>query len=205
MSNAEPANLPEINIYFLHIPKCGGVSLKNALTSNLPECYTFGFGHRPYSEIQEAKTKFVFTFVRNPWDRILSLYSFWKGQDENHRHYKFDKAQADFIQKNGTTFHEFVRHVSEKHPLFMQKKHPHPYIGYFFPTPSCIDFIGKVETYQSDFDSLCDKINIKRRLLPVLNKSNHSAYTGYYDKATADIVASLYAEDIEYFGYKFGE
>ena len=179
--------------------------MNNALTSNFPERYIFGFCHRPYSEIREAKAKFIFTFVRNPWDRILSLYSFWKGQDKSHRHYKFDKAQVDFIEKNKTTFQEFVRHISDRHPLFMQKRHPHPYIGYFFPDPSYVDFIGRVETYQSDFDRLCEKINITKSCLPVLNKSNHAAYTKYYDKTTADIVASLYAEDIEYFGYKFGE
>jgi len=193
------------NIYFLHIPKCGGVSLKSAISNSLKDDDAFGFGHRPYNQIQDPEKKFIFTFVRNPWDRIVSLYSFWKNQDKTHRHYRFDKEQVDFSQNNNIKFKEFVRQIRDKQPIFIKKRHPHPYLGYFFPEPKCIDFIGKIETYQTDFNSLCNLIGIERQALPILNKSNRTVYTDYYDEKTRNIVANLYSKDIEYFGYKFGD
>ena len=77
-------------------------------------------------------------------------------------------------------------------------------------TPQLVDihldmFFIRFENLQEDFDTFCDKVNIPRQVLPHKNKSDRKHYTEYYDTESRELVEELFAKDLEYFGYKFGD
>ena len=166
---------------FVHVTKTGGTSIQRALNIRTD--------HVPASKIREKVGKnkwssyFKFSFVRNPFDKIVSQ-SHYNG--------------SDFGFKN-STFKQYVKAWSEGHRISW-----YPPFNLFYIDEK-LDFIGRFENLQEDFDIVCDKIGIARQQLPRANKSEHKHYTEYYDEETKQIVAEKHAKDIEYFGYKFGE
>jgi hypothetical protein len=66
-----------------------------------------------------------------------------------------------------------------------------------------VDFVGRFEMFQADYDILCNRIELPLQQLPHLNKSTHGHYSEYYDTETKELVGKLYAKDIELFKYKF--
>lgn len=185
---------------FVHIAKCGGCSL-NFLSENNNATPT---GHSTLKIIHQlhprTKDYFSFTFVRNPWARLVSAYSMWKNMEDDHAFIKWDANEVDFCKKH--SFKDFIHAVKLR---LVTKPHTAPYIGYYFEKPSDMSFIGKLEQYQDDFNFICDQISFPRKEVPRNNTSLHKHYTKYYDHETYQIVLEKYAEDIKYFGYQFGE
>jgi len=178
----------EYKYLFLHIEKCGGNTVRAAL--DLP--YESTGGHIPLERKSQyfkhdPKDYFKFTFVRNPWDRMVSTYAFY--------------------QKNlpPLSFKEYTTKLLNRPEPETWKGYISCYDSIFCKnTKITIDFIGKIENFQQDFNTVCDKIGIPQQQLPHENKSKHKHYTEYYDEETKQIVAEKYAKDIEYFGYEFG-
>lgn len=176
---------------FLHVPKTAGNSIiKNIGLEKFPPC------HLPLSKYNKLHTDnyFKFAFIRNPWDRFVSAY--WYLKDGGDGTSPQDLRAQESISKYDT-FSDFV-----KHDNFFQICHFKPLL---FFIDRAIDFIGRVETIQQDFNTICDKIGITRQQLPHKNKSNHKHYTEYYNEQTKQIVAKKYAKDIAYFEYEFGK
>ena len=187
---------------FIHIPKCGGTTLEESLVDgscifrgntwphNLKLHYPLN--HCTLDDIKESKVlypnfdKFYsFTFVRNPFSRLLSEYFYLKDRLKLSKDIKKELIYLAEQSENGVMGNHCVSQYK-----FINNK---------------INFIGKLENLQQDFDIICDKIGIPQQQLPHKNKSNHKHYTEYYDDETRQIVAEKYAKDIEYFGYKFSE
>ena len=194
---------------FVHIPKCAGCSLKEHLKEHSKD-ELINSHHLTLQKIIknfniEAADYYKFTFVRNPWNRILSLYSFWLNQTPSSIYYQWDYEQVDFIKSENISFRDFVKLAASNDTVFHKKPHLNPYIGHFIKHPSSLDFIGKLENFQEDFNVVCERIGIPKQQPRWVNKSKHKHYTEYYDDETIQIIAEKYAKDIEYFGYEFGE
>lgn len=186
---------------FIHVPKCAGMSIayfcrqNGILIDPINRSDIWIEEHKGYQNIENVAVDFSFAFVRNPFSRMVSA---WKCQWVSCNQYKTFK---DFIlyffpQSNSMTFFRrshVLPFTDDRMKLFNSNGN------------QLIDFIGKVENLQEDFNIICDKIGISLQQVPHRNKTNHKHYTEYYDDETRAIVAQKYAKDIEYFDYKFGE
>jgi hypothetical protein len=137
---------------------------------------------------------FKFSIVGNPWDRAVSMYRYTASRKcGDFKAYLF----GDFIRNEWRHNYRFVR------PQFQFLYDDHGNM--------LVDFVGRFETLQPDFDYVCYRLGIARRTSPQVNRSPEQvdgrisarSYADYYDNEPREFVADLYKKDIELFGYRF--
>ena len=172
------------------------------------------------SKDEDPKDYFKFTFVRNPWSRCVSHYFYQlKKQNtaarragvENLGAYSRESTFKEYIKSKTKKFHlgvEWVPNPAKNLTRILKKHQPLEHqLDWIVDEQEnlLVDYIGKIENFQTDLNVVGKKIGMPPQEIPVKNKSGHKHYTEYYDDETREIVAQKYARDIEYFGYKFGE
>ncbi len=184
---------------FVHIPKCGGVSMSRTIFGNLAGGHTALEEYLNIFEPSCVINYFKFTVVRNPWARLVSAYFFLRdgGLGEKDRVW-FDRELGGF-----NDFDDFVQRWVNKTNIW-KLYHFHPQYHYMIDRRQKIrlDFVAFLENIEDDFVYITNRIGIERTL-DKMNKSTHSSYMGYYSETTKRIVADAYAEDIEMLGYNF--
>jgi hypothetical protein len=182
---------------FVHITKTGGTSIDIALRKYTKNTKT----HQSILEMKEEAAKnfglnnyFKFCFVRNPWDKMVSQYFYIK------KKIFYDKSFEEFIIDFKSTPNDWG-FKGKNFPVKYQPVQKKWICG--DKGEVLMDFIGRFENLQEDFDTICDKIDLPKRELPHRNSTNHNDYSEYYNKETREIISQKFSEDIEYFGYKF--
>jgi hypothetical protein len=203
---------------FIHIPKNAGESIEISLGGyRKKECLWeiekgFPLQHLTARQMKvrvgdkDFNNYFKFSFVRNPYSKCISEY-FWTTLKTRERlNRKRWTNPLNFNQWVKIKLEKLIRE-SETTKVIALKMHNLPQYKFIYNTSGkcMVDFIGRFENLQEDFNIVCDKIGIPRQKLPHENKTKHKHYTKYYDDETRQIVAEKYAKDIEYFGYEFGE
>jgi hypothetical protein len=154
-------------------------------------------------------TYFKFTFVRNPYDRLLSA---WKNKIDNpdkEPDGREGNRQRRKISKNGerVSFEEFVNLLYEQRDsssLFDKHWAPQhcllllPFIDY--------DFIGKIENFNDDFEYVLKKIDAKPEIIQQIsmriNQTPRTRRNDFYTDDLRDKVYEIYEKDFELFGYQ---
>jgi hypothetical protein len=129
---------------------------------------------------------FKFSFVRNPWDWLVSLYHYILENPENDGH------EATCAMGSFSKFVESRLNSTKTQSSFLLDQNGR----------QIVDFIGRFECLDYDFEILNKRLNLDSSL-PHINQSLRTSYKYYYDSATRHIVERVYAEDIERFGYSF--
>jgi hypothetical protein len=225
---------------FVHVPKTAGVSIEHVFlrlmgltwetraplllrANDDPRLGPPRLAHLTASEYlacgyltpEQFRSYFKFSIVRNPWDRLVSEY---KSRGYPVR-IDFKTYLRDRLPAPGWT--DGYRHVIPQYDFV-----------YGPDGRALVDFIGRYERLQADFDEVCARIGIAPTPLPRMNRSldDHAprsfrefrrrlrraiwsrerehtfpSYTQYYDDESRELVARLFRKDIEAFNYSFGD
>ena len=177
---------------FIHINKTGGTSIEKALGVH--------FEHRTAQEkVKELgrsrwDKKYTFAFIRNPWDKVVSHY-----------HYRIKNNQTN-LGNNPIGFSEWVKRAyGEQDPMYYNNP------KMFMPQSDwvidgrgeiIVNFIGRFEKLEEDFNTVCKSIN-KQATLPHIKSSKRTDYRDYYDDESLKIITDWFREDIKRFEYTF--
>lgn len=223
----------DYNCVFVHIPKTAGQSVEQFFMDLLgldwehdrealllqsnddPARGTEKLAHLSASEYvecgylpqQEFSAYFKFSFVRNPWSRILSEYRY--------RNYFHHLSFRDFVLNKlpRPGWDDQYRHVMPQYDMLHDRQ------GNLL-----VDFVGRFESLQQDFDRVCERLGIVVSSLPHRNRSDKKSrdlkrklrnflfmngenrfqnMAEFYDDETREAVTEYYRKDIDTFGYEF--
>lgn len=205
---------------FVHIPKTGGTALTLALEaramkddiliSDTPKARarrgrlkglkTAGrlWKHSTLADIQglvtaeETASFFVFTLVRNPWDRAVSYYHWLREQSFAHPAVGLAKT------------HDFAGFLA--HPQTRTAFRLWPASAYLRDGSGAERVSAFIRLEHLEQDLLPLEAHLGFRLGPITraNASRRSAdYRSHYSPDSAELLANLCGEDIARFGYRF--
>lgn len=193
---------------FVHIPKTAGNSIQSvlrdysedelvALREEQDGVERFGLRNpnyklRKHSTLAEYRAAlgesefanlYKFTCVRNPWDRMISLY-FTPTQNPA----AWDRKKFRKVIGKALPVSDYLR-LNERQPgndPFQNVNH-----------------IIRFENLAEDFCAVCAALNISPVTLPQYNRSEREHYSKYYDNDLRELVHGRFVAEIEHFGYTF--
>jgi hypothetical protein len=217
-----------IKTILIRVPKtasasmCSGLHYANSITGG---SVITNLKHEGVVEVRGKTNKHYFeayykaAFVRNPWDWLVSYFSYNKGMLKQINRRRSDQRKVINEVRAETSFEEYIMLVKDmnekltKHgPNIKQSLHPYqPQYKYLVDENEeiIVDFIGKYEDIENDWSNLTEKIKANNSILSFqmplgkTNVSNHEHYKEYYTDELREIVGSIYKKDIELFDYKF--
>ena len=198
------------NYIFAHIPKTGGTALATALETRAMRDDIL-IGDTPKAKRRKARLKdlraagriwkhstvhdmvgavdpagmFVFTLVRNPWDRMVSYYTWLQIQSFQHPAVALAKT------------HDFSGFLNAPHT--QRSITQTPYASYV--TPDAHFF--RLEHLAQDLTPLWEHLGFSLTIEPLNQSARPRDWRPFYTNADAALIAELCAKDIARSHYQF--
>ena len=178
---------------FFHIPKTAGISISNSIYGDIKWGHRTVNYYKSYYGDEVFNSLYKFCFVRNPYDRLFSAYTFLKKGGINDQDLAFsEKHLHEYLD-----FEDFVLRGLEKKEI-MEWVHFRPQHTFVCDDNDKIvmDFVGKMENINEDFSYLCKQINVNVELKK-LNMS--SVKKNDFSDNIKSIIKSKYKKDFTLF------
>ena len=201
-------------VTFIRIPKNASTSIytffgkantaRNEYLSgdNPKHLNIFESSHQSISDLEqnldsEILKKPVLAVVRNPYDRLVSMYFFAKKYDLGKI---YDIDTSDFLEFS-RGFYRFSKDVNFFHAMPQVDFIEHKEKGSFT--------VIRFENLKSDFSEFLEKNGLSVAFdadeLELLNGTTHRHYSEYYCAETIDIVKDMWGRDLDRFSYSLEE
>lgn len=197
----------EHRICFIHIPRTGGRTIRTLLEKQINDLELIGDLHSSAQEtiniFPEVKDYYKFTFVRNPYDRLVSIYSQINTQMEH----------PDYNEIRRLSFIEFIewykevgmrRKIGDNLPLYNTQSSM-----MFRKDKLLVDEVFYFEQLCNDMDvsnlnALFTKINLEiPNKVPVLNKSERRiGWLNIFNEQSYTLINRVFEEDFKKLNYK---
>lgn len=180
---------------YLHIAKTGGSSISRELQLNGLDDGVLT-GRRVHIQkkldyfrdlVDSWDDYFKFTFIRNKYDQLVSLYHY----DKNTSHVR-NKTFDEFIV-------DIVANSEDEYGYWIDQYFLTVYNGINF-----FDTIGTTEKHDENWRDICDQIGISSRGTKVnvgsYDKSRPTS--SFYTSHAIDVVRKKFADEIEHYGWE---
>jgi Sulfotransferase family len=197
---------------FVHIPRCGGTSIERViwpgerseaeLWMGFVDPYrnrhqTGGLQHLLAPQIRQEvgigvfSEYFKFAFVRNPFDRAVSQFSYMRERPD---------LRAFIGMPEDASFADYLSLIRRKRHVQWE-----PQTSFVLDADGSplVDFVGRFESLPSDARAVFERLGIGDAVLPHENRSERAAYSQYYTDESRGEIEDLYADDLVRFGYGF--
>jgi hypothetical protein len=144
---------------------------------------------------------FVFTVVRNPFDRLVSYYR-WRIS-------KYDKPGSGrkYSLNPDISFDEYVENIEiyDDQELVDHSRWHKPQIDWisYDEGSVCTDYIGRFESLSESWNHIKTQINVDGDLQHLMKNDNSVWYQDFYNSHTKQLVRERYKRDLDFFNYDF--
>lgn len=190
---------------FVHVPKCAGNTIFQ---------WTFGkiayFGHSPILHIKKIlgdifEKVFIFSIVRNPYDRLLSAYTYLKQPHENESWISiWGQSWSIKCVSQYPTFKDFVMNFNESMKCELHFRPQFQFL-YLPPNDLHVNLLMKFEELPNYFAALKEMLRIDKPIpKEKVNATQHLDWREVYTDEMLKIVNKYYETDFQIFRYKMG-
>ena len=195
-----PYDLPaRFGVLFIGIPKTACTAIRNGL---FPENRLLPnhAGIRAIRDVMsptEFEGLFKFGFVRNPFQRLLSAFTYLCSEKCG----RFDKRFARRFRYK-FSFSEFAKNYLNPESVY-DWMHLVPQWEFISNSDKSllVDFVGRYENIEQDYATLREKLQVGNELRPFNVVGKGQMTEQYYDEEIASAVYEVYKTDFEMFGY----